>query len=147
MLKAQKYYTDISKRSIIEVYTSTRLNKVINKFNHVNYAFCDYGALGKVLTKGLQNFCAKNGIGIRLGDCEKGKIIERIQLVNYLLSNGNFFVLDSCPNMISALNNALWDDKHEDKRLDNGTSDIDSMDAVEYAIFPFRSKLMNYREQ
>ena len=139
--------SDVKSPEVLYGHFKAFYNKVINKFNHVNYAFCDYGALGKVLNKGLQNFCAKNGIGIRLGDCEKGKIIERIQLVNYLISNGNFFVLDSCPNMISALNNALWDDKHEDKRLDNGTSDIDSMDAVEYAIFPFRSKLMNYREQ
>lgn len=136
--------TDIKSPEMLYSYFHKFYNQVVRKYNHVNYAFCDYGALGKVLTTGLQNYCYKNGIGLRLGDCEKGKIIERIQLVNYLIANNKFFVLKTCENMINALNNALWDDKHEDKRLDNGTSDIDSMDALEYAIFPFRSKLMNY---
>lgn len=136
--------SDIKSPEMLYSYFHKFYNQVIYKYKHINYAFCDYGALGKVLTKGLQNYCYKNAIGIRLSDCEKGKIIERIQLVNYLIANNKFFVLNNCTNMINSLNNALWDDKHEDKRLDNGTSDIDSLDALEYAIFPFRRKLMNY---
>lgn len=117
---------------------------VTNEFHHVNYVFCDYGALGQVITHGLQRYCFKNEIPLSLHDCQKGKIIERIQLINHVIAKNCFFVRSSCTNMINALNSAVWDDKHEDKRLDDGTSDIDSLDALEYAVFPFRGKFIKY---
>ena len=39
------------------------------------------------------------------------------------------------------IRSSFWD-KHEDERLDDGTTDIDSLDAEEYATFPFYDKLM-----
>lgn len=117
-------------------------HKIINKYNHINYVFCDYGALGQVITHGLQEYCFKNGIPLRLHDCEKGKILDRVQLVSFLISIKRFHVLSNCTAMIAALNNALWDDKREDVRLDNGTTDVDSLDAMEYALFPFRGKFI-----
>ena len=37
---------------------------------------------------------------------------------------------------------AVWDEKHEDTRLDDGTTPIDDLDASEYSMFPFYDKLM-----
>ena len=49
---------------------------------------------------------------------------------------GRFYVNKSCKHTIDALMNALWDSKNpvQDVRLDNGTTNIDSLDAMEYSF-------------
>ena len=43
---------------------------------------------------------------------------------------------------IDALQSAIYDpDKFEDERLDDGTSDIDSLDAMEYSLEPYYKAL------
>ncbi|MBR2720333.1 MAG: PBSX family phage terminase large subunit, partial [Lentisphaeria bacterium] len=46
-----------------------------------------------------------------------------------------FYINRACPITIDALKSAIWDSKNEteDVRLDNGTTNIDSLDALEYA--------------
>ena len=44
--------------------------------------------------------------------------------------------------MVEAYKGAVWEDGKENVRLDDGTSDIDSLDAHEYSVFPFYDKLM-----
>ena len=46
-----------------------------------------------------------------------------------------------CVGLIEAYTEALWDEKHEDERLDDNTTDIDSLDANEYSYFSFYDKL------
>ena len=52
------------------------------------------------------------------------------------------FILKKCKYLIEAYKMAVWDDKHEDERLDDGTTPVDDLDASEYSIFPFYDKLM-----
>jgi hypothetical protein len=49
---------------------------------------------------------------------------------------GRFFVARNCPETINALQSALWDSKKltEDVRLDDGTTNIDNLDAMEYCF-------------
>jgi hypothetical protein len=49
---------------------------------------------------------------------------------------GRFKVHRSCKWTIDALKSAIWDAKQvtEDVRLDNGTTNIDSLDALEYSF-------------
>ena len=47
--------------------------------------------------------------------------------------------------MIKALQDALWNNKKSDERLDDGTTDIDSLDAFEYSINSFYENLVNSR--
>ncbi len=117
-------------------------NRVISKYGKVTHAFADYGALGEVLTYGLNRYLQQNKIPIQVDDCIKGRIIDRIYLDQMLFAQGRRRILKSCVESIGAYSNAVWDDKHEDERLDDGTSDIDSLDAEEYATFPFYDKLM-----
>jgi hypothetical protein len=46
-----------------------------------------------------------------------------------------FKVMRRCEHTIDAYRSALWDSKYEteDVRLDNGTTNIDTLDATEYA--------------
>lgn len=65
----------------------------------------------------------------------KKPIIDRIRLETSLFNLGRLFIFDSCPKLIEAFRAAVWDDKsQEEERLDNGTTNIDSLDAAEYTL-------------
>lgn len=69
----------------------------------------------------------------------KGEIIDRIRAMDQLLSSDRFkYVQGECDSLKKALCDAVWDDKKlEDVRLDDGTSDIDTLDAWEYSWSAF----------
>ena len=58
----------------------------------------------------------------------------RIAFVNSMMASGRFTILARCALVSEGLACAVWDESGEDKRLDNFTSDIDILDAMEYAI-------------
>ena len=116
--------------------------RVVAKYGKVTHVFADYGALGQVLTYGLNRYLQENHIPIRVDDCIKGQIIDRIYLDNMLFAQGRRFLLRSCPYLKEAYEQAVWDEKVPDTRLDDGTTPIDDLDAHEYSIFPFYDKLM-----
>ena len=48
---------------------------------------------------------------------------------------GRFFVTEDCGSLVKAFEEAVWDKESMlDERLDDGGSDIDSLDAFEYTI-------------
>ena len=72
----------------------------------------------------------------------KMPINDRIKLTLLLMVQGRFFVSRKCPRLSDALASAVYDDKKPiDTRLDDGTSDIDSLDAMEYSIEPYYKQL------
>ena len=109
------------------------------------YAFCDYGALGNVLTLGLIRKCQRERLQIQIMDCSKGTIKDRIFLTSTLIAQKRLVVLRKNTTIIRALQEALWNKNKEDERLDDGTTDIDSLDAFEYSINSFYENLINAR--
>ena len=64
----------------------------------------------------------------------KNKIIDRIRCEDILISTLSLKLLrGQCEALEEGLENALWDNEHENERLDDGTSDIDILDAFEYS--------------
>lgn len=116
--------------------------RIVVTYGKVTHCFADYGALGQVLTYGMNKFLQQNNIPLRIQDCVKGKIIERIQLDCQLFAQNRRFILKKCDHLIDAYSQAVWNNKHEGERLDDGTTDIDSLDASEYSIFSFYDKIM-----
>lgn len=116
--------------------------RIVGKYGKVTHLFCDYGALGQTLTLGLNKYLQQRGIPLRASDCIKGKIIDRIYMDQMLFAQGRRFILRKCKYLIEAYQQAVWNEKKDDERLDDGTSDIDSLDASEYSMFPFYDKLM-----
>lgn len=116
--------------------------RVVQEYGKVTHCFADYGALGQVLTYGLNRYLQQNRIPLQVQDCIKGKILERIELDCHLFATSKRFILSKCQYLIQAYKLAVWDEKHEDTRLDDGTTPIDDLDASEYSIFPFYDKLM-----
>ena len=96
--------------------------------------WCD--SAEQTLINGLRTAAAQNRIGINIGNALKKPINDRIRAACLLMGAGRFYVNRACKWTIDALKCAIWDKKHttEDVRLDNGTTNIDSLDALEYAF-------------
>lgn len=121
--------------------------RVVKEYGKVTHCFGDYGALGQVLTYGLNRYLQQHNIPLHVDDCIKGKIIDRIYMDQMLFAQHRRFLLKKCKYLKEAYEQAVWDEKHEDERLDDGTTPIDDLDASEYSMFPFYDKLMmNIRE-
>lgn len=116
--------------------------RIVDEYGKVTHCFADYGALGQVLTFGMNRYLQQKGIPLKVDDCIKGRIVDRIELDCHLFGQMRRFILRKCKYLIEAYSQALWDDKKEDERLDDGTTPIDDLDASEYSIFPFYDKLM-----
>ncbi len=76
----------------------------------------------------------------------KREINDRIRAALMLMAGGRFFMLrGECLSLDMALRSAVWSDRAASKetRLDDGTSDIDSLDAFEYAFERLIPRLIN----
>lgn len=116
--------------------------RVVSKYGKVTHGYGDYGALGQVLTYGLNRYLQQHNIPLQIQDCIKGQIIDRIYMDQVLFAQHRRFILKECKFLIEAYEQAVWDDKKPDTRLDDGTTPIDDLDASEYSMFPFYDKLM-----
>ena len=109
----------------------------------IKYAFCDCAET--YLIAGIKNAVKAAGLGLSVGDSDKGTIIDRIVCVNTLLNMDRVYILRSCGQVINALRTAMWDakaaEKGIDKRKDDFSTDIDTCDAFEYSISRFISRL------
>lgn len=96
-------------------------------------AHCD--SAEQTLISGLQVAVARQRVPISVSNAKKGLINERIAFYNSIMAQGRFLIARWCKNTIAAIEGAVYDDTKpvKDERLDNGTTNIDSLDAMEYA--------------
>lgn len=98
--------------------------------------YCD--SEEQTLIAGFRAAARKAGLYMDINNAKKGEIIDRIRFTLRLMGRGAFFVDAGCTHLREALSSAVYDGKHknEDKRLDDGSTNIDSLDAMEYAMEP-----------
>ena len=98
------------------------------------------------LIKGIRTEVFARHIPVEVRNARKGEIIDRIRLCDMLMSQGRFYILRRCQHTIAALSEAVWDSKSptKDKRLDDGSTNIDSLDALEYALEPHANRLIEF---
>ncbi len=106
-------------------------------------AYCD--SAETTLIMGLRAAVMREHIPLDVVDAQKGPINDRIRFLCRLMAAGRYHVMDTCPKLIDALTTAVWDSKHvtEDVRLDNGSTNIDSLDALEYSFEPYMESMIN----
>lgn len=99
----------------------------------VTDVWCD--SAEQTLINGLRTAAAKAHLPVNIGNAMKRPINDRIRALCLLMGAGRYFINRACPVTIDALKTAVWDSKHttEDVRLDDGTTNIDSLDALEYS--------------
>lgn len=96
--------------------------------------YCD--SAEQILIRGLKRIAIQRHLLIDVRNARKNEILERIKLTQQLIAQGRFKVCTNAKTVTSALCEAVWDEKHEDQRLDDGSTDIDTLDAFEYSIEP-----------
>lgn len=99
----------------------------------ISGVYCD--SAEQTLINGLRNAAARNRIGVNIYNALKKPINDRIRCACKLQGAGRFYIMSHCKTTIDAYASAVYDSKNltEDVRLDNGTSNIDTLDATEYA--------------
>ena len=75
----------------------------------------------------------------------KTRVNDRIAATQRLMGAGRFLYTSGCETLRTALCEAVWDaDTKSDERLDDGSSDIDSLDAFEYTFERDIKRFINY---
>lgn len=89
-----------------------------------------------VLGNSIRNAVEKQFPWITVKPARKNRINDRIRCTVRLMGAGRFFITDDCKTLETALSDAVWNKEITDKdeRLDDGSTDIDSLDAFEYTI-------------
>lgn len=107
---------------------------VQREYGRVDQVWCD--SAEPVLIRGLQKSLAQSGLGnIPVGYALKQRINDRIFTVTRLTAKDRFLYTEDCETLADALRTAVWNPKVVGlERLDDGTSDIDSLDAFEYSF-------------
>lgn len=104
-------------------------------------ARCD--SAEQTLIQGLRIAAARNGLGIEIRDAIKGPINDRIAFYNSMMAQGRFFIMRHCKASIDAFQSAVYDSKkQEDIRLDDGSTNIDSLDSAEYTTEPVQDDIL-----
>lgn len=88
-----------------------------------------------VLGRGLRHAFEKRFPTVHVKGARKCEINDRIRCTTRLMGAGRFWYTDGCETLKTALSEAVWDKKQlKDVRLDDGSTDIDSLDAFEYTF-------------
>ena len=100
----------------------------------VTDVWCD--SAEQTLINGLRAAAAKNHLAVNIGNAMKKPINNRIRALCLLMGAGRYFINKKCVETIDALKTAVWDAKKltEDVRLDDGTTNVDNLDALEYSF-------------
>ena len=120
--------------------------KILGRYGYITIVYAD--SAEQTLIAGIRSSLRKNGLGwIRVDNALKTEINDRINAVAILMAQGRFhYVAKECKSLVNALSTAVWDPKEITKnvRLDDGTSDVDSLDSFEYTIERSISQLIRY---
>lgn len=100
----------------------------------VTDVWCD--SAEQTLINGLRTAAARAHLAVNIGNALKRPINDRIRALCLLMGARRYYIASNCKATIEALKTAVWDAKKltEDVRLDDGTTNIDSLDALEYSF-------------
>lgn len=106
---------------------------VFDTFGRVDNLYWDNAE--SVLGRGLHHAFAQRFPSVHVHGARKKSINDRIRCTLRLMGAGRFFYTDGCDTLKTALSEAVWNkDKLSDERLDDGSTDIDSLDGFEYTF-------------
>ena len=104
--------------------------------------YCDNAET--TLICGLTQAAARFSLGVDVRRAAKTKIVNRIRFFNMLISKQRFLICAHCTHLAEALCSAVWNPKYlDDVRLDNGSVNIDSLDALEYSAESVMDEMMS----
>ena len=119
--------------NILEELFLAFVQEVMDKYGNPEYVYWDNAetVLGQTIKKAAK---ARYPF-LKVFPAKKERIKDRIDYTVRLMGAGLFSLTEDCGTLSEAFQEAVWNAKSdEDERLDDGTSDIDTLDAFEYTI-------------
>lgn len=112
---------------------------IVQRGDYVEYCNVEsvyYDNAETVLGNSIRNAVEKKYPWVSVRKAKKKTINDRIRCTVRLMGAGRFFITNDCESLETALSDAVWNKevKEKDERLDDGSTDIDSLDAFEYTI-------------
>lgn len=112
---------------------------VVKRGDYVEYCNVEtvyYDNAETVLGNSIRNAVEKKFPWISVKKAKKEIINDRIRCTVKLMGAGRFFITEDCESLQTAFSDAVWNKEvvGKDERLDDGSTDIDSLDAFEYTI-------------
>lgn len=138
ILKSERHEEELNPEELNEAFANF-FEVCYNAYKKPMETYAD--SAEQILIRGFKQTALKRGLRTNVKNALKRPINDRIKLVNKLIAQDRFTVCEGAETVKNALCEALWDSKHEDLRLDDGSTDIDTLDAVEYSIEPYMYEL------
>lgn len=144
-IKAKDEDEDIDSNKLDELFCEF-VQQVIDRYGvsvkHGDYVeYCNvesvyYDNAETVLGNSIRNAVDKRFPWISVRPAKKKAINDRIRCTVRLMGSNRFYITKDCESLQIAFSDAVWnqDVKDKDERLDDGSTDIDSLDAFEYTI-------------
>lgn len=146
-LGSEKHMGDIDPDKLEELQMEFA-KKMMYKYNcDIDYMLPDNEEV--VLIRGLKRAVEMNNLKTLVRGCVKEPINDRIDCGRTMIAYDIFYYIEEeCDTLVEAISSALWDsEKNEDTRLDDFTTDIDTMDAWEYSWCRFIRKINDMIER
>lgn len=121
-------------QEVIDKYAVVKKSGNYVEYCNVESSFFDNAE--SVLGNSIRNAVEKRFPWVSVKPAKKEAINERIRCTVRLMGAGRFFITNDCENLETAFSDAVWNKeiKDKDERLDDGSTDIDSLDSFEYTI-------------
>lgn len=88
----------------------------------------------QTLIAGMKTAVLRAHVPLDIRNAQKRPINDRIRFYNRMLGGGRYFIMRHCRATIEAFETAVFDPRHpNDERLDDGSMNVDSLDAQEYS--------------
>lgn len=98
----------------------------------------------QILIKGVKLAAQRRGLRVNIHNARKGDINKRIIFYNRLIAAGRYKIMENCKHTIEAFQTAIWEpNTTEEKRLDDGSINIDSLDAQEYSTETYMTNIFD----
>ena len=107
------------------------IRKCLRSYPCLRDVYCD--SAEQVLIRGLQNAARKERLPVEIHNAKKGDIGQRIRFYSSIMSGGRYRISAKCSNTVRAFSEAVWEQGGTDRRLDDGSVNVDSLDAQEYS--------------
>ena len=143
-LKEKRILEDVTPNELEDMFLEF-VRDCIQEYPQLSTIYCD--SAEQVLIRGLKTVLRNNGIALSVKKARKGEIIDRIRFYCQMMNQMRYFIVSSCKETIQAFDDAVWEEDKEDVRLDDGSTNIDSLDAQEYSSEPFMRTMIDLRRK
>lgn len=133
LLRSERHFGDIDPGDIDRLLLDF-IAKVLAEYGPIDYVYWDNAET--VLGRGIKKAIGDKYPSITVRPAIKDAVNDRIRCTTMLMGSARFWYTDDCQTVRDALSDAVWNEKetNKDERLDDGSTDIDSLDAMEYTF-------------